>query len=431
MERRSDSQADTGPDPPDDQARRDLPFNFRVLLVHGMFGQTGFRLVNAPTFLPAFVAELAGSNFAVGMARAIQSLGMFLSPVLAARTVEHRERVKVFALIYGSGMRVGILSLALIAIFVPTEYALGLVWLTLGLFGFALGMQGVVFNYLGSKTIPVDRRGRLMGLRNATAGVISFGVAGVGGFLVDRYGFPAGYGYTFLAAFVLTSLGLLVFALLREPPALETRPATPVLTRIADIPVLIRNEPEFGSFLVARILAFAARGALPFYVIFVGTRFGLSGARLAVLTIAFTLAQSVSALAWGLLADRVGFRIGFISGLLTWIAGTALLAFDRIEAMYVVFVLVGTGLGGFMLSSQNMVLEFGSALDRPLRIATANSISELAGMFGFLTFGLVADLAPLWVVFATATVLQLCSVAVMRVVTEPRVPVEPSVPLTD
>ena len=39
-------------DPSDPETRRNLPFNFRLLLLHGMFGQTGFRLVNAPTFLP-------------------------------------------------------------------------------------------------------------------------------------------------------------------------------------------------------------------------------------------------------------------------------------------------------------------------------------------------------------------------------------------
>ena len=33
--------------------RRHLTRNFIAHLLHGMLGQTGFRLVNAPTFLPA------------------------------------------------------------------------------------------------------------------------------------------------------------------------------------------------------------------------------------------------------------------------------------------------------------------------------------------------------------------------------------------
>ena len=39
-----------------------------------------------------------------------------------------------------------------------------------GLFGFFMGMQGVIFNFLMAKVIPVELRGRLSGLRNALAG---------------------------------------------------------------------------------------------------------------------------------------------------------------------------------------------------------------------------------------------------------------------
>jgi MFS family permease len=412
-----------------EEAHLHLPFNFTVLLVHGLLGQTGFRLVNAPTFLPHYVSVLAGNNRAVGLVRAIQSLGMFLSPVLSARSIEYRTRVKGLALVYGTAMRLQLLLLALIALLVPSDYALGLVLLVMGIFGLALGMQGVVFNFVVSKTIPVERRGRLLGLRNAAAGGTLLFVAAGGGYFIDRYGFPAGYGYTFLTGFVLTTLGLLAFALLREPDSVELRESTPVLTRVREIPTLLRNEPDFRRFLVARLLGTVARGALPFFVIFVGLRFGISGLRLAALTIAFTVAQSVSALAWGLMADRLGFRVVFVSSLLTWIAGTLLVAAPWVEAMYAVFLLVGTGMGGFMLSAQNLVLEFGTAFDRPMRIATANSLSEFVGMLGFLGAGILADAVTVWSVFVVAVGVQLCALVVMRNVIEPRVPIEPTVPL--
>jgi MFS family permease len=413
------------------EASHHLPFNFGVLLMHGLLGQTGFRLINAPTFLPHYVSVLAGNNRAVGLVRAIQSLGMFLSPVLSARLIEHRPRVKAFAVLVGGAMRLQFLFLALIALFVPTDSALALVWLVMGLFGLALGMQGVIFSLVVSKAVPVNRRGRLLGLRNATSGLTLILVAGLGGYFIDRYGFPGGYGYTFLTGFVLTSLGLAIFALLREPVSRELRESAPVIERARAIPGLLREEDNFRRFLMARLFATAARGAIPFYVIFVAARFGISGQRLAVLTIAFTVAQSLSGLGWGLMADRTGFRAVFIGALLAWIAGTSLLIVPRIEAMYAVFLLVGVGFSGFMLSSQNLVLEFGTALDRPLRIATANSLSELIGMIGFFGAGLLADLAPLWAVFVAATALQLSALVAMRRVVEPRIPVEPTVPLEE
>ena len=45
--------------------QRHLTRNFLAFLVHGMLGQTGFRLLNAPTFLPAYMLLLSGSDVLV------------------------------------------------------------------------------------------------------------------------------------------------------------------------------------------------------------------------------------------------------------------------------------------------------------------------------------------------------------------------------
>jgi hypothetical protein len=74
------------------EIRRNLNRNCIVHLVHGMLGQTGFRLVNAPTFLPAYILLLSGSDLAVGLALALQALGMTLTPFLDANLIEHRGR---------------------------------------------------------------------------------------------------------------------------------------------------------------------------------------------------------------------------------------------------------------------------------------------------------------------------------------------------
>ena len=46
------------------EVRRHLRRNYLAYLSHGLLGQTGMRLVNAPTFLPAYVAALTGSDLA-------------------------------------------------------------------------------------------------------------------------------------------------------------------------------------------------------------------------------------------------------------------------------------------------------------------------------------------------------------------------------
>lgn len=134
-----------------------------------MLGQTGFRLLQAPTFLPASLSLLAGNNAVVGIARAVQSLGMSISPYLAAWMVEHRLRVKRLGILFGSLMRFQILLLALTALLLPRDQALTAVWIVIGLWGFSSGLQIVTFSFILSKVIPAHRRGRLVGIRNVAA----------------------------------------------------------------------------------------------------------------------------------------------------------------------------------------------------------------------------------------------------------------------
>ncbi|MDE0443022.1 MAG: hypothetical protein OXL38_12985, partial [Gammaproteobacteria bacterium] len=66
--------------------------NTLTQLAHGLFGQTGFRLVSAPTFLPAYLFMLSGSDFVVGLARSLQGAGTVASPMLGASLIGHRKR---------------------------------------------------------------------------------------------------------------------------------------------------------------------------------------------------------------------------------------------------------------------------------------------------------------------------------------------------
>ena len=124
-----------------------------------------------PTFLPAYVAALTGSDLAVGLARGLQYLGMFLSPVVGATVIEKRRRVLPMGFAIGALMRVQILGLALGGLLLPPPWPFVSACLFLGLFGVFLGVQSVVFNVLVSKVIPVEKRGLLLGLRNALAGL--------------------------------------------------------------------------------------------------------------------------------------------------------------------------------------------------------------------------------------------------------------------
>ena len=152
-----------------------------------------------------------GSEFIVGLALSLQAFGMMLTPMLGANLIESRKRVLPLGFLIGGLMRTTILLIALAGLCLTGEATLIALLICLTLLGAFQGMQGVIFNFLMSKVIPVSKRGRLTGLRNFLAGITSAIVAWLGGtYLIGENPTAAGYSWTFLVAFVLTTIGLLM-----------------------------------------------------------------------------------------------------------------------------------------------------------------------------------------------------------------------------
>jgi len=321
-------------------------------------------------------------------------------------------------------MRLQILGLAAAGLFFPDHWALFAVSSFLGFFGLLLGMQGVILSTIFAKVIPVERRGILLGFRNSLSGLTAAVVAYLGGrYLVGGNVFGDGFGATFGLAFILTTLGLGMLFFVREPEPAQVRQRSSVRERLGDLPDLLRSDRAFTYYFVSRSLATMGRMALPFYFLYAHGRTGVEeGTALGVLSVVFLVAQTVSNGAWGWLGDRGGFRGVFLGALATWIfAGVWLMHADGLVATGVAFAGIGAGLGGFMLSAQNMVLEFGERHDLPLRIAVSNSASEFTGAIGPLIGGALVVLGSYTTVFWTAIGFQLCAaIVVFAFVDEPR-----------
>ena len=406
------------------QVQRDLPRNFYAHLGHGMLGQTGFRLINAPTFLPAYIMLLSGgSEMMVGLALSVQALGMMLTPLLGANLIEHRKRVLPVGFLIGAMMRLSVLFIALSGLLLGGTSVLVAILVSLTLLGLFQGMQGVVFNFLMSKVIPVKKRGRLTGLRNFLAGITSAAVAWLGGhYLLGEVPTAAGYSYTFLLAFVLTSIGLLLLLFVREPEPPTVKVKLGLVQRLGEVPQLLREDPAFSRYFLARSLATMGRMAMPFYILFAGQSIGLSGQNLGIITFAFTIAGTVSNLAWGSMADRHGFRGTFLLSIALWVVSTLVLLVASSQWLIIlVFIGIGAAVQCFQNSSINLTLEFGDRDNLPMRIAIANTASELAGTLGPLLGGVLAALLGYEAVFIASIVFLIIGGAVVRIyVPEPR-----------
>jgi MFS family permease len=405
-----------------------LPRNFAGHFLHGMLGMTGFRIFNAPTFLPAYLHLITGSNFLVGLGQSLQQLGGIISPVVGAAQVEHRKKVLPVSMLMGTLMRVQILLIALAAWFLHGPLLVIGIMACLFALGVFQGAQGVAFQMLLAKVIPTIRRGRLQALRNVAGGLVSMGLAYVAGrYLIGGNVFGNGYATTFILAAILTSLGLTALAMLMrepEPPTVKVRART--WDRMREFPDLLRADRGYMFFMIAQTCATAGRIGAPFYVLFAAHTMPITGhgggANLGLLATVLFGGDSFSNLIWGPIGDRFGFRASFVGAMALWIASTALLLVAHLEpAILVAFAGLGAAQAGFQMSSQTMVLEFGARDDVPMRLGLSQTAQGLMNTIGPLAGGVIATFAGYVPVFILSMVFEAIALGLLIfIVDEPR-----------
>ena len=395
--------------------RRHLKRNIAAQLLNGMLGQTGFRLLAAPTFLPAFLFSISGSNVVVGAARSLQGLGTVVSPFLGASLIGHRSRILKTTLTTNGLMRLQILGMSLAAFFLGAEATVHAFMVFMMLMGFFQGISQVATHALRAKVIPVNRRGIVSGARHFFAGLIAAAVAYVcGSYFIEQNVLGNGYGTVFLLAFIISSMGVAAMLITREPVARYVRPRESprrVLVRIARV---MRADPAFARFFSVRALGSFGNMAQPFYILFAGSRMEVSGGELGLVTMVWMLASNTTSLAWGLLADRMGNRVVLIATLCVWIAAHVYLLFlQSLFDLIVFFAVVGIASGGFQQSGQNMVLEFGRSRDVALRLATSGTAVNFVSAVGPILGGLIVSAMSYVALFVVAIAVQIAALVTM------------------
>lgn len=402
---------------------RHLKRNATVQILNGMFGQTGVRLVEAPTFTPAYLFELSGSDFVVGLARSLEASGRVFSPFFGASLIGHRECILSPTLVLGVVMRLQILGMAMAGFLLSNVGALYAVITFLALMGFFQGMSQVMLNSLRAKVIPVKRRGVIAGARSFLAGLTSAVVSYfAGAYLIENNFLGNGYASVFLLAFAIGVAGMAIVALTHEPHSVRVRDRASTREVVRSIPGLLREDPAFAKFFIARALAAFGRMAMPFYILFAATRMDISGRELGLLTLVWMVTPSITNMVWGILADSKGHRIVMVSTLSLWILSHLLLLFvTELMGMALFFALMGLARGGFVQSGQNLILEFGRIENVPLRLAASSAAVSFIGAVGPVLGGVILAFSTYQSLFITCMLLQGLALSILIfTVPEPR-----------
>ena len=406
-----------------EEVRKNFRWNLTFNLLYGLFGTTGWQLINAPTFVPTYIFKLGGSNLLVGLLLSLGGLSRFITPPVIAPLVEHQPYLKKKVLLVGTLMRVQVLFMALAGFFLGTRLNIIAFFAAFALYNFFLGMQNVVYNTVMAKVIPIENRGRFIGWREFLGGLSFSVVSLVAGSLIQNLRFPHSYGATYLLSFFLTFLGLVLFGFSREPATPTVLKKIPVFERLRSIPALMREDKNFTNYCVCRLVGSLAFMSNPFFILYMGQKLSMSGHMLGLLTFCYYISRTCINLILGRIADRSGFRRVFLISVTIWtLALFALLTIPPSYALAVgVFLAIGAGFGGFNMAMSSMVLEFGDTAGLPMRLALVNSIGEMATSVGPLFAGFLADNVSYQSVFSISILCMASGLAMMYFrVKEPR-----------
>jgi MFS family permease len=348
--------------------------------------------------------------------------------VVGASQVEHRKKVLPVSMLMGGLMRVQIAAIALSAWFLHGTALVVAVLAFLTLMGLFQGAQGVAFQLLLAKVIPIRLRGRLQALRNVAGGQVSAGLAYLAGrYLIGGHVFGNGYATTFALAVVLTSLGLILLGvLMREPEPPVVRVKARTWDRMREFPALLAADRGYMFFMIAQTCATAGRIGAPFYILFARHIMPLTGPHggenLGLMSLVLFEGDSLSNMIWGTVGDRLGFRASFIGSMGLWIAATLVLVLAP-NPLWILIAFGGLGAAqsGFQMSSQTMVLEFGARQDMPMRLGLSQTAQGLMNTIGPLIGGLIAVTVGYKPLFVVSMVFEAIALALLLTkVDEPR-----------
>lgn len=406
----------------------DIPYwkrNFAANFLDVAFFSLGMAFGSMTTIVPLYIRELGGSNLLVGMVPAIVQTGFVLPPLFVAPYVG-RLRLKLpYILRMTLGERIPWFILALMTFWFGLQYpglVLTLSVVLLAIFGLAGGLTMPAWMDMVATVTPLRMRGKLFGWSGALGGL-----AGVGGGLLAEsalanYAFPTNYALCFLGAGICMAISFAALCAIREPPRVSVAPVMTVREYVERLPPLLRRDPDFTAFLVARTFTVLGSMAVAFIAVYATEQRGLPESLAGRFTSWMLGTQVITTPFWGMFGDRRGHKAALQFGLLCTALSTVLALIVTTPAgFYAVFALLGASTGIQFTTTLNMVVEFATPAERVTYIGLHGTLIAPATLLAPLIGGWVAQFTGFPPLFIMATVCSMIAFVILTFFTrDPR-----------
>jgi MFS family permease len=394
-----------------------LPRNYFCLAFDLVVFWLAMSLVSSSTVLPAFAERLGASNLVIGMIPAISTVGFMLPGIFVANRTERLSRKLPFYMKLTLGERLPNALIALVALaLAPTQPGIALVLFLILMTGQSV-MSGVIvpaWSDLLAKVIPVAQRGRLFAYSNALGAVLGLSGSALVGFFLGTFPFPLNFSLCFISASAVAMLSYLVLGRIREKPEEPRSSAVGMGAYLGRIPGILRDDREFAWYLVGRVTGSGGALATGFYTAHALRVFHAPVWQVAGFTSALLLGQMVANFAFGILGDRRGYKLVYTLAVGMMITANAVaLGAPNVWWFYVVFAFSGAAMGGTVVATWAMSLEFAPEGQRPTYVAIASAAMAPMVLAAPLLGGYIADHLGYPPVYALAIFFSLVALVVI------------------
>jgi MFS family permease len=295
------------------QIERNYRWNFLVNALDGASFWFGMSFISYTVILPLYVSHFTKSPLLIGLIPFLATGGYLLPQLFVANAVERAPRKKFFPATLGFFLeRLPIFSLAPAAYFLATSWpAWALVvffvlyaWNKIGAGVIIVGWQDMI-----AKIIPVEKRGRFLGITNFAGNGAGILGALVVPFVLDKFAFPLGYVISFTVAAVLILISWVFLSLTREPAVHSSKPPVSQLDYMRSLPEVLRRDRNFRMYLLSQIIFALSGMATGFLAVYTVQTWDLPDAEASGFTVALQVGLALANLFFGFLSDRKGHKL--------------------------------------------------------------------------------------------------------------------------
>ncbi len=408
--------------------RRMTRRNFWLGVLNGLFFTLAETLMDSSLVLVAFIGHLTPATFWLGLLAPLRDGGWFLPQLWTSGYLQSQTH-KLWIYRWVAVVRIACLTIITLAMVLLRDpvWILSLFFGCFVIYSFCSGLAGLPFLEVVGKTIPPNQRGLFFAWRLALGGLASLGASAVVKWLLDDAGplaFPNNFGLLLALATLWAAVGLVAFALVKEPPDAHVRPPAAFPVQLRRAWQIVQRDPAYRYFILLRASLMIAGMALPFFAVYVQRQLGGSLSFVGVYLASMSAASFLSNVFFGRYALRLGNRrilvIGMWAGLAMLGVVLALMLVAQwwpvpplTASLWLIpaFLLAGVREAGIGVAGQPLLLDIAPPSERSIYLGFSNSFlgvvllsTGLSGLLvdvaGFLALILLALAANLFALHA-------------------------------